>query len=76
MDGTKWGDAPLNTFQIAKIAEAESGELYNYYLFIHALGYKIVMREKIDNTEYKYAELTVVWADRATLTYVDYDKLA
>lgn len=72
--GTKWGDSPLNNFQISRIALDEAG--YNYYLYIHAMGFKVIMREKTDNTEYKYAELTEHWADRATLTYVDYDKLA
>lgn len=70
---TKYGDSPLSDFQIAKVATAEVG--YNYYLYIHALGYKIVMREKVDGTEYKYAEFTT-WANRAILVYVDYDKLA
>lgn len=72
--GTKWGDTPLLNFQIAKIAENEDG--YNYYMYIHALGYKIVMREKTDGTEYKYAEITGNWDTRATLNYVNYDRLA
>ena len=71
--GTKWGDTPLSDFQIAKIAENEDG--YNYYLYIHARGFKVIMREKTDGTEYKYAEKSKAWSERATEEYIEYDEL-
>lgn len=76
--GTKWGDTIFLQFTIHRIAReeagAETGVLYNYYEYIHALGYKLVMREKVDETEYLYAE--GVFADRVILSYDSYDKLA
>lgn len=76
--GTKWGDTRFSDFTIHRIAKdeagSETGVLYNYYEYIHALGYQLVMREKIDETEYLYAE--GAFTDRATLSYDGYDKLA
>lgn len=76
--GTEWGDTTLSDFTIHRIAKdeagAETGVLYNYYEYIHALGYKLVMREKVDETEYLYGK--GAFPDRATLTYDSYDKLA
>ena len=75
--GTMWRDTPINNFMIHDIALSESG--YNYYLYIHAVnGEAIIMREKIDNTEYRYTNAGIrreKWATRNELTYTTYDKL-
>lgn len=74
--GTKWLDAPFSEYMIHKIAESEGG--YNYYLYIHSRGQAIVMREKTDETEYKYADAgrgSSGWGNRAGLDYKDYDDL-
>ena len=75
--GTKYRDAELSEYMIHDIAKAEGG--YNYYLYIHPKGFAIVMREKTDETEYRYAVAGIAdnqWVNRATLSYVTYDKLA
>jgi len=69
---TKWGDATLYSFQIHRISELESG--YYYYEYIHAKGFKLVMRENEAQTEYKYAEGS--YDNRDSLSYINYDKLA
>lgn len=81
--GTEFRDAPLDDYVIHKMAEdevgEESGETYNYYLYIHPVGAAIIMREKSDYTEYKYARAgsgESKWAQRNTLTYKNYDQLA
>ena len=81
--GTKFRDAKLSDYTIHDIATGESGELsgilYNYYLYIHARGFSIIMIEKQDETEYRYADAgsgTSQWVNRDTLAYVTYDKLA
>ena len=74
--GTLWGDTPLSEFQISKVAEAEGG--YNYFLYIHARGYSVIMREKADETEYLYADGGFSgknWSSRDSLEYTTYDKL-
>jgi len=79
---TKWRDAPFTDYQIHRIALGESGEetgeTYNYYLYIHATGQAIIMREKEDETEYKYANAGSgenQWSNRTTLMYINYDQL-
>lgn len=79
---TKWRDAPLDDFVIHKMAEGESGEetgvTYNYYLYIHPTGQSLIMREKSDYTEYKYANSGLgesQWNNRISLTYTNYDQL-
>ena len=69
--GTQYGDTPLRDFQIGQISELETG--YYYYEFVHAKGYKIVMREAENEREYLYAEGT--FAKRTSLSYDSYDKL-
>lgn len=72
----QWLDAPLSEYMIHRIADAESG--YNYFLYIHARGQAIVMREKADETEYLYAKAGIgdsQWGSRASLIYITYDKL-
>lgn len=74
--GTIWLDAPLSEYMIHKIAEAEGG--YNYYLYIHAKGQSLVMRENTAGDEYLYAKSGqggADWATRASLSYITYDKL-
>jgi hypothetical protein len=74
---TKFRDAPLSEYAITAVALAETG--YNYYLYVHARGDAIVMRENTAGTEYRYANAatgTQHWAARATLTYVTYNDLA
>ena len=82
--GTRWLDAPLHEYMIHNIAEGEegeeTGETYNYYLYIHPVGQVLLMRENTDETEYRYANGGLnagetLWANRATLTYVNYDAL-
>lgn len=70
--GTKYGDAPLRDYQIHRIATAEGG--YNYFEYIHSKGLRIIMREKEDGSEYLYGLGT--WANRASLSYINYNKLA
>jgi len=73
---TKWLDAPFSEYIIHKIVENEGG--YNYYLYIHPKGQAIIMREKIDSTEYKYKDAgrgSTGWNDRASGDYKDYDDL-
>ena len=73
---TLWGDACFTDFSISRIAKNESG--YNYYLYIHAKGYSIIMRELLDETEYLYTAGGYSgkdWADRGSLVYNTYDKL-
>jgi len=81
--GTKFRDSDISEFMIHNIAENESGEesgtLYNYYLYIHPRGQAIIMREKSDETEYRYANAgrgDNKWANRTSLTYITYDELA
>ena len=69
---TKYGDAKLGDFQIHRISELEIG--YVYYEMIHYKGFKIVMRESENQRNYLYAVGT--YANRASLSYGDYDKLA
>jgi len=45
----------------------ETGQLYHYYHYIHISGRRIIMREKDDETEYRYA--SGLFANRQTLTY-------
>ena len=80
---TEFRDAPLYDFIIHKMAEdeagEESGETYNYYLYIHPAGIAIIMREKSDYTEYKYAKAGIgetQWSNRTNLQYVNYDQLS
>lgn len=73
---TNFFDRPLSEFVIHASALAEGG--YNYYLYIHPRGQGLVMREKTDSTEYKYANAGingVNWAGRAGLSYVNYNSL-
>jgi len=73
---TKFGDSSLQEFMIHRIATAEGG--YNYYLYIHSRGRAIVMREKVDETEYLYANAgrgESQWSNRSLLDYDTYDKL-
>jgi len=81
--GTKFRDTELSEYMIHNIGKNESGEvsgvLYNYYLYIHPKGQAIIMREKSDETEYRYANGgtgTSRWANRENLTYITYDELA
>jgi hypothetical protein len=72
---TNWKDAPIHEYMVSKCAYAEGG--YNYYLYVHALGQVIVLREKIEQTEYLYADggtdKTTSWTNRAILEYKYYD---
>ena len=61
---------------VTDIAENESG--YNYFLFVWSLDQDdrwVIMREKIDGTEYRFAvsavgtSATTGWTNRASLTY-------
>ena len=80
----QWRDTSISNFMIHAVALGESGEesgeTYNYYLYIHPIGGDaLILREKTDGTEYRYAGggiRTDMWADRATLGYVTYDQLA
>ncbi len=75
---TNYLKAPLSEYAISKTVEALGG--YNYYMYIHSSGQVIIMRENSTGTEYKYAnggtDATTAWANKTTLTYVDYDKLS
>ncbi len=68
---TNFKKAPLNEFDIVRIAENEVG--YNYYLYLHPSGQVIIMREDINNKEYLFADggndLENAWANRASLNY-------
>ena len=74
---TKFGDSPISAYVIHKIEENLDG--YNYYLYVHPKGQAIIMREKIDNTEYLYAKagsgLNNKWATKNMLDYITYDQL-
>ena len=76
--GTKFRGADLTNYTVNSIAESESGEVtgetYNYYLYINLRGQALIMREKSDGTEYRYANggfvgSSLQWANRITLTY-------
>ena len=74
---TNWKDAPISEYMVSKCAYDEGG--YNYYLYVHPLGQVVVLREKIDQTEYKYADggqsKSLSWTNRATLVYKYYDEI-
>jgi len=81
---TKWLDAPISEYMIHNIAEGESGdetgETYNYYLYIHPIGQALIMRENTDGTDYRYAKAGLnisdsLWESRTILSYVTYDAL-
>ena len=80
---TNWKDAPIHEYQVSRCAYDETGEesgvLYNYYLYVHALGQVVVLREKVDQTEYLYADggldKELAWTNRETLDYKYYDKI-
>ena len=81
---TKWLDAPLYEYMIHNIAEGEAGEetgeTYNYYLYIHPVGQALIMREKTDGTEFRYVNGgfnagETNWSSRTTLSYINYDAL-
>jgi len=77
--GTEYLNTSLSDYAISKIETAESGELYNYYLYIHSAGASIIMRENIEGTEYLYASAGRSgsnWSTRAELDYITFDKLA
>ena len=67
----------LSNCAIANIRYDESGEesgtLYHYYHFIHSSGKSIIMREKDDETEYRYA--TGLFTNRQTLTYKNFSQI-
>lgn len=69
---TKYGDSPLSAYAIHQISELEVG--YYYYEMIHSKGLKIVMRESENGRSFLYAVGT--YANRASLSYSTYDKLA
>ena len=81
--GTNWKEVPIHEYMISRCAYNEVGEdsaeTYNYYLYVHALGQVIVMREKTDQTEYLYADggndRETTWSNRAILDYKYYDKV-
>lgn len=56
---------------VKDIAESEGG--YNYYGFSNKKGEWVIMREKTDGTEYRYAiagtGYTTAWTGRASLSY-------
>ena len=74
----QWRDTSISNFMIHAVALDEGG--YNYYLYVHPIGGDaLIMREKTDGTEYRYAGgglRTDNWATRAALGYVTYDQLA
>ena len=72
-------------YVIQNIAEGESGEetgeTYNYYLYVNLRGQALIMREKSDSTEFKYANggfvgSSLQWTNRTTLSYVYYNKVS
>lgn len=67
----------LKNCAIADIAYDEAGEetgtLYHYYHFISPRGKHIIMREKDDETEYRYA--TGLFSNRQTLTYKNFSQI-
>lgn len=71
---TKWGDTPLSEFQIGKIKEDLNG--YNYFLYVHSLGFKVVMRENRDGSGCDYAVYDGDWGNKENLEYGDWDRLA
>ena len=81
--GTDFLGNSLNNFRVAKASLDETvstGVVYNYYAYIHRSGQIVIMRGEIDETEYKYAnggfnDLDAIWAQRQTLTYVDWNNL-
>lgn len=54
-------------------AGEETGILYNYYLYLHPSGKRVIMREKEDETEYRYA--TGLWVNRQNLTYKYFSRI-
>ena len=51
----------------------ETGETYNYYRYLHPSGRNIIMREKTDGTEYRYASGS--FTNRTNLEYKKYSAL-
>jgi len=74
---TDWKKAPLTDYIFHDVTEneagEETGETYNYYRYVHPKGQTIIMREKSDLSEYRYA--TGVWENRTALEYKVYSKL-
>lgn len=61
----------LDGCSINDVANAESG--YNYYLFLRPGGSGVIMREKENETEYRFSlfgEFTEsIWTNHASLNY-------
>lgn len=76
--GINWKKTNLSAYVIHNIAYNESGELtgetYNYYLYIHPSGQKIIMRENSTETEYRYTS-GYDWGNRQILNYTHYNLL-
>ena len=74
---TDWKKAPLSTYSVVRVFENEDG--YNYFIYLHPEGQIIVMRQKTDETELKFAdgkfELTDAIDDRVSLDYVERDEI-
>jgi hypothetical protein len=74
---TNWKDAPIGQYMVSRCAYNEGG--YNYYLYVHPLGQVVILREKTDQTEYKYADggrdKSGSWNDRDVLDYKYYDEI-
>jgi hypothetical protein len=51
---------------------------YNYFLFVRGDSSWVILREKLDNTEYRYASgssaSSTAWTNRASLTYKTADE--
>ena len=77
MSGIKGDFLSRDNFYLHDYAENESG--YNYRGFINRSGQSFIMREKTDETEYRYSAGGIslsAWANRGTLTYTNLNNIS
>lgn len=74
-------DTPNDIFADMVINDtAENVSGYNYYGFAHRKDKWVIVREKTDKTEYRYAfgstDYATGWANKGSHTYIRVDQLS